>query len=205
MKRLIQILGIILACYIYLSCSKVQGSLAVLEGTILASQGQTMEAMGAYMKALPFQETAPYGEYGLGTLFLGMGETEAASRRFYVAEEYLKNLEGEEELQTHKELLYRIQYNRGLVNFMSGAFDDAAEAFKKALEVDSHRIGAKRNLELSLLALSRQKSVATSAALMEIVEELRGPQGLFDFIRQKESEEWKSRIESTEDTSVLDY
>jgi Ca-activated chloride channel family protein len=95
--------------------------------------------------------------------------------------------------EDHRELIYRINYNRGVVRFHAGDFAAAAEDFRAALETDGSRIEAKRNLELSLLSMSRQSSGVASAPGLNIQEEQRGTKALFDYIRRKEQDQWKSR------------
>jgi Ca-activated chloride channel family protein len=172
------------------SCSResqVVGKLMLLRGNFLSARGMYTEAILAYLEALEYDETAPYAEYGLGAACLALDEDAAALDRFAAAEERLTGMARED----HRELIYRINYNRGVVRFHAGDFAAAADGFRAALETDSSRIEAKRNLELSLLSLTGQSSGAASA--LNLGDEPRGSQALFDYIRRKESDQWKSR------------
>jgi Ca-activated chloride channel family protein len=174
------------------SCSResqVAGKLALLRGNFLSAQGMYTGAILAYLEALEYDETAPYAEYGLGSACLALDEEAAALQRFAAAEERLAGMPRED----HRELVYRINYNRGVVRFHAGDFAAAADQFRAALETDGSRIEAKRNLELSLLSMAGQSSGASSALGANIQEEQEGSRALFDYIRQKEQDQWKSR------------
>ena len=167
----------------------------LLRGNFFNAQGMYTEAILAYLEALTFPETAPYAEYSLGSVYLSLDEGAAALQHFAAAEEALTTVLRKD----HRELIYRIHYNRGVVRFHAGDFASAADQFRTALETDGSRIKAKRNLELSLLSLSYQNSGAAASLSMNVEEEQKGPQVLFDYIRRKEQDQWKSR-EWAEDT-----
>jgi Ca-activated chloride channel family protein len=180
----------------------VAGKLLLLRGNFLSAQGIHTGAILAYLEALDYAETAPYAEYGLGSVCLALDEEAAALQRFAAAEERLTGMLRED----HRELIYRINYNRGVVRFHAGDFAAAADEFRSALEADSSRIEAKRNLELSLLSMTGQSSAGSSALGADIQEEQGGSQALFDYIRQKEQDQWKSREWSGEaDFTGPDY
>jgi Ca-activated chloride channel family protein len=161
----------------------------LLRGNFFNAQGMYTEAILAYLGALEFSETAPYAEYSLGSVYLSLDEDAAALRHFAAAEEDLTNVLRED----HRELIYRIHYNRGVIRFHAGDFGSAADQFIAALETDGSRIEAKRNLELSLLSLSQQDSGAAASLSLHSGEPQGGPQVLFDYIRRKEQDQWKSR------------
>jgi Ca-activated chloride channel family protein len=171
------------------SCSQIPGKLMLLRGNFFNAQGMYTEAILAYLEALTFSETAPYAEYSLGSVYLSLDEGAAALQHFAAAEEALTRVLRED----HRELIYRIYYNRGVVRFHAGDFASAADQFRTALETDGSRIEAKRNLELSLLSLSHQDSGAAASLSLNSQDEQRGPRVLFDYIRRKEQDQWKSR------------
>jgi Ca-activated chloride channel family protein len=188
-------LALLLSCFLASCGSPVSGKLKLLQGNFFNTQGLYTEAILAYLEALEFPETAPYAEFGLGSVYLALDEGPAALQHFAAAEEGLAPLFRED----HRELIYRIRYNSGVVRFHAGDYGTAADQFRAALETDGSRIEAKRNLELSLLSLTRQSSGAASSPGVNFRDELRGTQVLFDYIRRKESDQWKSR-EWVEDT-----
>ncbi|MDL2229032.1 tetratricopeptide repeat protein, partial [Treponema sp. OttesenSCG-928-L16] len=63
------------------SCSQISGKLLVMEGNFNCSQERYTEAISSYMEALSFPESNAYAQYGLGTVYLSLGETDAALQR----------------------------------------------------------------------------------------------------------------------------
>ena len=188
--------------FLFSSCENTQAKLLILEGNFFSSRGFYTEAISSYLKAMDYDEAAPYAEYGLGSAYFALEEGDAALERYRTAEQNLSE-RGED-----AELKYRIHYNRGIIYFEKGAYVEAASAFREALEADGSRIEAKRNLELSLLTISRTSPPQAAPGGAESGRE--GPGGsssvLFDYLRQKEQEQWKSREWSGEsDSSGPDY
>jgi Ca-activated chloride channel family protein len=180
------------------SCSDTPGKLKIIEGGFFNSQGMYTEAIAAYRSSLAFPAAAPYGEYGLGVMYLSLDEGGAALERFTAAEKALAVSGGED----HRELRYRIHYNKGVIRFRNGDYTGAAGEFRKALEAGGSHIEAKRNLELSLLSAGRPENRQAAPAPLSGGNKA-GQEGevLFDYLRQKERDRWKSR-EWVEDTPL---
>jgi Ca-activated chloride channel family protein len=174
------------------SCAKAQGKLLIMEGNFFSARGFYTEAVSSYLKALAYDEAVPYAEYGLGAAYFALEEGGAALERYSAAENGLA-----EHREDHPELRYRIQYNTGIIYFEQGDYIGAANAFREALRIDGSRIEAKRNLELSLLTINRTGSPQASSAgeNTETGGETSGGTDsvIFEYLRQKEQEQWKSR------------
>jgi Ca-activated chloride channel family protein len=171
----------------FFSCSRVPGKLFVIEANFFNSRGLYSRAAASYMKALEYEEAAPYAEYGLGSVYYSLDEAPAALARFADSGKILEGRSPDE----HRELRYRLSYNTGVVLFGEENFRGAAESFREALRIDPGRIEAKRNLELSLLSLARQRGGEGQAE-----PEKSGPENgaaLFEYLRQKEQNQWRSR------------
>ncbi|MDR1353049.1 MAG: tetratricopeptide repeat protein [Treponema sp.] len=183
----------ILPAAILASCSQFPGKLRVIEGGFHHTWGRYAEAIESYRKALAYSEAAPYAEYGLGVIYLALDEDEEAMNRFEAASLSLETLEkdGENAAGEHRELRYRIQYNSAVIHFQRGNYAGAAAGFRRALETDGSRIEAKRNLELSLLSLDRGGH--SESSLIDGGNNTGGREILFDYMRQKEQEKWRSR------------
>ena len=180
-----------LACiFLFNSCTKAQGKLLIMEGNFFNSRGFYLEAISSYLKALEYDEVVPYAEYGLGSAYFALEEGEAALERYRTAE---REIRGEDK----SELKYRIYYNTGIIFFERGEYDEAAKAFRNALKMDNSRIEAKRNLELSLLTLERSSppQAASSERKAENASEGEGggSSALFEYLREMEQEQWRSR------------
>jgi Ca-activated chloride channel family protein len=156
------------------------------------------EAISSYQKAYEHEEAAPYSEFGLGSAYFALGEEKAALKRFAEAGNLLES----QDPNGHKELRYRIHYNTGVVLFSEGDFSGAADSFRKALKADGGKKDAKRNLELSLQSLSRESRAGGG-------NDRGGNESmdvLFQYVKQKEYNQWKSRQwEQEEDINGLDY
>jgi Ca-activated chloride channel family protein len=170
------------------SCS--EGKLLLVEANYLHSQGRHDEALIPYLKALEFEDSAPYAEYGLGLTFYLIDEGDAALKRFESSRQMLGTS------TEHRELRYRNNYNTGIVYFEEGDYRSAAAAFKDALRADPRRLDAKRNLELSLLSIARQTEEDNRG---ERKQESEMREILFDYIREEEVQHWKSKEWSQEE------
>lgn len=171
-----------------------------MEGNFYNSRGLSNKAIAAYMKASSFHEAKVYAEFGLGSSYYLLGESDVALERFKDAESAASG---------DTELLYRIYYNQGIVRFEKGFFTEAATDFRRALDIEPSRIDAKRNLELSLLSQEHQETDRQKSIEKEMgknAENSERMQTLFKFLKEKESERWKSS-EWIEDapTSGPDY
>ena len=194
---------IALCSLFFVSCRGTQGKLLIMEANFLNTRGYYTEAISAYLRALQYDEAAPYAEYGLASAFFALEESDAALDRYLEAENALEQMG-----DAHNELRYRIHYNRGIIYFEKGEYNEAAQAFREARKVDSSRIEAKRNLELSLLT-DTWRSPPTPVYSNEDADNARdegGSQVLFDYLRAKEQEQWQSR-EWVEESALseLDY
>jgi Ca-activated chloride channel family protein len=178
------------------SCSGVSGKLLVIEANFLNSQGRFTEAITQYTRALEYEDAAPYAEYGLGSVYLSMGEEESALENFEKAANMLDSLPP----VSNRELRYRVCYNMGVAQFSVGNFSGAADSFRDALKIDGRKIEAKRNLELSILSTARQTTTSGEH------KENEGLSALFDYIRQKELAQWTNREwQPEEDNTEPDY
>ena len=200
MRNKINFVSLILILFLC-GCSGIQGKLLIMQANFLNSQGKYAGAISSYMKGLEHEEAMPYAEYGLGTVYYAMGEDKAAMDRFTAA----GNILNTQPAAANRELRYRIHYNTGVLEFSEGNFSGAADSFRQALRTDSGKIEAKRNLELSLLSLERDRpSGSGDGAGNDGENESRII--LNEFIRQKELNRWKSlEWQEDEDYSGPDY
>jgi tetratricopeptide (TPR) repeat protein len=156
-----------------------------MEGNFFSSHGRYTEAIASYLRAQDYDEARPYAEFGLGSVYFALDEKDAALERFAVAEEALRKLPG-----GYEDLLYHIHYNSGVVRFRAEDFTGAADEFIAALKAGSTHIEAKRNLELSLLSLERGSSGVSAEEEPQVSDQNAT---LFEYLRQKEQDLWKSQ------------
>ena len=195
---LFAVITTILVC----GCSGVSGKLLIIQGNFQSSQDRYSEAITAYLKALEYKEAAPYAEYGLGTVFYSMGEGKSALDRFSRSLRLLDTFPSE----TNRELRYRIHYNTGVVLFTEGDFSGAAGSFREALRIDGKKIGAKRNLELSLKSNSRENTSSGGNSPDQNESRNESMTVLLEYVKQKEINQWRSRTwQEEEEESGPDY
>jgi len=165
----------------FTSCSR--GKLLLIEANYLNSRARYDEAIIPYLKALNYEDSSPYAEYGLGLAFYSLDEGKAALKRYENSQKMLEPFSNDE----HRELRYRNNYNSGIIFFEEGDFHSAAAAFREALRADPGRIEAKRNLELSLMSITMDKDSEERETRQETREIL------FDYLQEQEQQHWESR------------
>ena len=185
---------------LFASCGRIPGQLLILKANFLNSRGRYTEAISSYLEARQYGEAAPYAEYGLGSVYYSLDEGKAALERFDASREILESRSP----AAHRELRYRISYNAGVALFVEGDFSGAAAAFREALRNEPARIEAKRNLELSLLSLARKSAAGGQKEQGRQEDEART--ALFEYLRQKEQNQWRSREwDAEEENQGPDY
>jgi Ca-activated chloride channel family protein len=172
----------IIALFLFSSCS--EGKLLLLEANYLNVMGRYDEALTPYLKALNYEDSAPYAEYGLGLTFYQLDEGKAALKRYDDSHKLLEKYSSNE----HRELRFRNKYNSGVIFFEEGDYNSAADSFKEALRTDPKRLDAKRNLELSLMSISMETNTESRTGNREESREI-----LFEYLKQNEQQKWKSR------------
>jgi Ca-activated chloride channel family protein len=183
--------------FTFFSCSRVAGKLLIMEGNFYQAQGVANKAIVSYLKASAIAEAKPYADFGLGTVYYNLDERDAALARFASAESLVET----DPKTEYRVLLSRIQYNTGVILFEKGRYSEAAGKFRRALEADSAFVEAKRNLELSLLAQDERKNAPESAAQELKKVENAKTEALFDYVRERESRQWKSQEWIGEDST----
>jgi Ca-activated chloride channel family protein len=190
--------------FLFSACEGLEGKLKLVEGNFFFSRGMSNEAISAYLEARTDPSLAPYADFALGTAYLVLEQADAALERFLKAEQALNPLE------ENRNLRFRIRYNSGVLRFQRGDFKGAAENFRGALEIDSSAQEAKRNLELSqiMLHIKNQSSGIEEMQSNTIAQEQDKRRGeiIFDFVRQKEVQRWKSwEWAGTDEETGADY
>jgi Ca-activated chloride channel family protein len=148
------------------------------------------------MKALEYEDAAPYAMYGLGMVYFAMGEEKAALSRLAEAETMIAFTNA-----SNRELHYRIHYNSGIVLFDRGDFLGATDSFREALRADHGKTEAKRNLELAIRSLARERP--SGAGIDNNASESRD--ALYEYLRQNDLKQWISREWPEDEMTGPDY
>ncbi len=132
---------------LFSSCGEPGVYLEVIEGNYAFSRGDYMTANLEYIRAERKREVLPRVHYNLGNVYHALGESEAALDEWKQAED------AEDEPTT-----YRIAFNRGVLYYESGDYQEAYRTFRRALKFRPDDIEAKVNLEYSLRKQSLKDS-----------------------------------------------
>ncbi len=171
----------ILAVMILGSCREFPQATAVLSGNFANNLGQYQKAILRYLGA---EEEMTAGldivYYNLGNVYYSLGESEAALHTWSLAEKETDDVE----------VLFRIAFNRGLVYFNWGHYEEASQSFKWALRYNPADIDSKINLEDSLSHV--RSEIPKPAEKREISTPTVSDNLLLEYIKRKEADVWTS-------------
>ena len=168
-------------------CSSQTAS--ILKGTYAFRQKQYKHAVSCYLTAVQnADENNPdayyYSLFDLGTAYSMLDENEAAMEKFAKVSE-----------DAPAAVLYAVYYNSGVIAHKNGEYDKALDYFRQALEVDSTRIEAKINMELSIqlaeenVQHNEKKSLPSSEQKSPVPEMEKS---VFDRVKENDKKQWKN-------------
>ena len=126
------------------SCARTGEYLDVIEGNYTYSRGEYMDANFNYIQAGEYGSFRRRIAYNLGNVYHSLGESEAAIEEWGVAARE----------QEDPQLLYRIAFNRGVLSYELGEYQEAYSYFRQALRINPEDLEAKANLEFCLRKLN---------------------------------------------------
>lgn len=135
-----------------------------------------------------------------------------------LAASYLMQDELDVALEKYKELIdnatnetsaavkYSAYYNSGIIAHRKGNYEQAADFFKKALEINSSDINAKINFELSQQGKSGQNKGGQQELLsvQENSDNTNLENSIYSIIKESEHQQWKNQQKKSQSSS-LDY
>ena len=159
----------------------------ILKGTISYHQKKYRHSISRFMSA---SENAAsdinksYAMYDLGTAYLMLGEDSAAFDQFNSISD-----------DAPAAVRYAAFYNAGVLAWRNSDFDEAKDYFRKALEIDSSKIDAKINFELSMQQ-SEAKGKQNQSNQIQASQDEDSPQNLekavFEHIKENDQKQWKN-------------
>ena len=133
--------------------------------------------------------------YDLGTAYIMIGEDAAALEQFKAIPDDAPDA-----------VRYSAFYNAGVLAWRNSDFDEAKDYFRKALEIDSSKIDAKINFELSMQQ-SEAKGKQNQSNQIQASQEEASPQNLekavFEHIKENDQKQWKNS-ESKDSSDLAD-
>jgi len=182
---------------IFTGCSSETAN--ILKGTISYQQKQYRHSVSCFMEASESAAadsdrlTQSYALYDLGTAYIMLGEDDAALEHFKSIAEDAPDA-----------VRYSAFYNAGILAWRNSDFEEARDYFRKALEIDSSKMDAKINFELSMQQ-SQAKGKQNQSNQIQASQEEASPQNLeqavFQHIKENDQKQWKNS--ETSDSSNL--
>ena len=175
----------------------------ILKGTFAFAKRQYSKAVSYFHTALENAEKSgdeqklSYTLYDLGTAYSLLGEEDAAMEKFAQIPQ-----------DAPASILYGAYYNAGVLAHKNEDYEHAVEYFKKALEVDSTRVDAKINLELSIQSVEvnvqhSQSQAVPSAEDNSINQDLE--KAIFERIKENDQKQWKNSEQNQGEPLSDDY
>ncbi len=189
--------SLILVTFLFTGCSSE--TVDVFKGTVSYHQKKYRHSVSCFMKASENaltndnKQNSSYALYDLGTAYIMLGENAAALEKFKSIPEDAPDA-----------VRYAAFYNAGILAWRDSDFEAAKDYFKKALEIDSSRIEAKINLELSIQhsdAKGRQNQNNAIQASQEEYSPQNLEKAVFEHIKENDQKQWKNS--ESEDTQNL--
>ena len=175
----------------------------ILKGTVSYHQKKYRHAVSLFMSAsenAAAQENLinqSYALYDLGTAYIMIGEEAAALDQF--------NSIGDD---APDPVRYAAFYNAGVLAWRNSDFEEARDYFRKALEIDSSKIDAKINFELSMQQTDAKGKQNQSNQIQASPED-SAPQNLekavFEHIKENDQKQWKNSESKGPSNLAEDY
>lgn len=164
----------------------------VAEANNKVRRGLYQQALAAYLREEENTRSPSTIQYNTGVVYYYLGETEGAM-------EIWKRTSN----STLSEVVYRSNFNRGVVLYDSGEYRKAAEAFLNALRLFPERLPPKINVEYCVRQLDantlrkEEKKQDTSSKTIEI---------MMNIVRNSEKEPWREDgKKETTDSEIRDW
>ncbi len=136
----------------------------------------------AYIEAGRSDDFKEWIAYDLGTVYYALGEVDAAESEWRIAANTLD-----------EELAYRVSFNYGVLLYERGAYAEAYEKFRNALEINPSGVEAKINLELTIEKMEVNDGKSTPAAATQTTgESSREIDRIMHYLKKMEGEVWES-------------
>ena len=175
----------------------------IFKGTTAFNNKQYKHAISCYLEVIEnnnediTSDAVNYSLYDLGTTYATIGEDDAALERLSLIS-----------ADAPSQLRYAAFYNSGVVAHKNEDYESAKSYFRKALEVDSSRIEAKINLELSML-MGEEKVKQNEANAVPASEQDNSipdiENAVFNHIKENDQKQWKNSESNQSQNLADDY
>ncbi len=174
-------------------------SIALLRGTLAWSRGDWNAASSRFLPLVDSRDATArdYALYALATTYLSQGEPDAALQRLASVPE-----------SSDPHLRASALYQAGVIAYNREEYGMASGLFRSVLEIESGALDAKINLELSKRGERKSEKARelSRAPLSRLEDGVTGQEDeIFDFIREKEGDRWKSKDSAGQGPAVRDH
>lgn len=191
---------IIFSAFSMFSCSSESSK--ILQGTFQWHQKNYQQAVSLYRDSV---ENAPsdkpqildFALYDLGVAYSLLGEDEAAMERYSAISS-----------SAPENVKFNAYYNAGIIAHKNGQFEQAQDFFRRALEIDSSRLDAKINMELSIQMVEAESRQSTSEAIPASEESQQNEElenTVFQHIKENDKKQWKNSEQTMPQNLANDY
>lgn len=172
----------LLSLFLFTSCGGLEPGMSVLTGNYKYQVGEFQEATINYVKGLESGKYTQWIHYNMGNVYFSLGEGGAAL-------DVWTKVDSVED----RDLRHRLNFNKGVLFYQMGRYEEAYELFKSSLKADPSSIDAKINLELTLgkLAAPPVENSGAGGGSAEAINPAE-TQRMLEYIRRKEGELWFS-------------
>ena len=183
-------------------CSNEE-SFRILRGTYAYQQKDYRKATAAFKEAVENlkdddnKSFLDYALYDLGSTYATMEESEAALRYFAAISD-----------DAPQKVRFAALYNTGVLAHKTGDYEKARESFRKALEIDSHNLDAKINLELSIQITedsARQNQSNSVQGNQDNSDKNDLEKSIFEHIKENDKKQWKNSEQTSSQNPADDY
>ncbi len=194
--------ALVVTLFLLTGCSN--SSSDILKGTFAFAKKQYSQAVAYFNSASETarqkenEQTMQYALYDLGTAYSLLGEDDAAMEKYSQIDQNAPD-----------SIRYGAYYNAGIIAHKNEDYDHAIEYFKKALEVDSTRLDAKINLELSIqnveVNVQHNQSNAVPSTEDRSANNQDMEKAVFERIKENDQKQWKNSEQNQGDALADDY
>lgn len=164
------------------SCERLLESSTLIAGNQKYRSGEYQGAILDYLEGVESDTNRDYFYYNLGNVYSSLGESPSA---FAVWD----RTDG----RVNSKLKFSLLYNRGVLEFQDGNYEQAYEHFRQALTLMPSNIEAKINLELTLNKMSAANYNQVNEAITKSesdIGESDETTRILEYVRQKEVMTW---------------
>ncbi len=170
-----------IASFLLFSCGYVNPGLLVFWGNYQMDQGNFKRANVAFLDAMEWGDNLPLISYNIGNVYYSLGERDSALIKW------------DQEPPADREFLFMLTFNKGVYYYEKGMYQEAALAFKEAVNLEPSDRDSKINLELSLNRVNSGLDLRGDEAEQEKNENLfDDTERLLNYLRRQENPVWES-------------